>query len=163
MLPLGYDNLIQEFLDKKRGRIVFAETIADLMPICGEFLGQKPQVPLISGKGQLFGLDLFSTKAGGFNAFTIGMTGSGKSVWMQWLALNYYIAKNKIWIIDIGGSYKNMCQSFGGQYIEFEKNSDTINLLENLFNETALQEEILIYTSTDNSLSFYECEAYFKY
>lgn len=45
----------------------------------------------------------------------------------------------------------------------FEKNSDTINLLENLFNETALQEEILIYPSTDNSLSFYECEAYFKY
>lgn len=141
MLPLGYDNLIQEFLDKKRGRIVFAETIADLMPICGEFLGQKPQVPLISGKGQLFGLDLFSTKAGGFNAFTIGMTGSGKSVWMQWLALNYYIAKNKIWIIDIGGSYKNMCQSFGGQYIEFEKNSDTSLNPFTSITDTAMLEE----------------------
>jgi len=123
MLPLGFDSAVQEFLDNKRGRIVFAENIAEMMPICGEFLGQKIQVPLISSKGQLFGVDLFANKAGGFNAFTIGMTGSGKSVWMQWLALNYYISDNKIWIIDIGGSYKNMCESFNGQYIEFDKNN----------------------------------------
>jgi len=123
MLPLGFDSAVQEFLDNKRGRIVFAENIAEMMPICGEFLGQKIQVPLISSKGQLFGIDLFVNKAGGFNAFTIGMTGSGKSVWMQWLALNYYISDNKIWIIDIGGSYKNMCESFDGQYIEFDKNN----------------------------------------
>jgi len=127
MLPLGYDSYIQQFLGNERGRIVFAENIAELMPVCGEFLGQKIKVPLASSKGQLFGLDLFANKAGGFNAFTIGMTGSGKSVWLQWLALNYYIANNKIWIIDIGGSYKNMCESFGGQYIEFDKN-DPISL-----------------------------------
>ncbi|MDD3056161.1 MAG: TraC family protein [Aliarcobacter sp.] len=127
MLPLGYDSYVQQFLGNERGRIVFAENIAELMPVCGEFLGQKIKVPLISSKGQLFGLDLFANKAGGFNAFTIGMTGSGKSVWLQWLALNYYIANNKIWIIDIGGSYKNMCESFGGQYIEFDKN-DPVSL-----------------------------------
>lgn len=127
MLPLGYDSYVQQFLGNERGRIVFAENIAELMPVCGEFLGQKIKVPLVSSKGQLFGLDLFANKAGGFNAFTIGMTGSGKSVWLQWLALNYYIANNKIWIIDIGGSYKNMCESFGGQYIEFDKN-DPVSL-----------------------------------
>lgn len=141
MLPLGYDNTIQDFLDKKRGRIVFAETIADLMPICGEFLGQKPQVPLISSKGQPFGIDLFANKAGGFNAFTIGMTGSGKSVWMQWVALNYYIAKNKVWIIDIGGSYKNMCQSFEGQYIEFERNNPmSLNPFSSITDKDMLEE-----------------------
>ena len=121
MLPLGYDSTIQEFLGKERGRVVFAENIAELMPVAGEFLGQKMQVPLVSAKGQLFGIDLFANKAGGFNAFTIGMTGAGKSVWMRWLALNYYISNHKIWIIDIGGSYKNMCESFRGQYIEFDK------------------------------------------
>lgn len=123
IMPLGYDSVIQNFLDDKRGRVVFAENIAELMPVCADFKGQNPQIPLISTKGQLFGLDLFSYMAGGFNAFVIGMTGSGKSVWMQWLALNYYIANNKIWIIDIGGSYKNMCESFEGQYIEFEKDN----------------------------------------
>ena len=45
----------------------------------------------------------------------------------------------------------------------FEKNSDTINLLENLFDETALQEEILIYPNSDKSLALYESEVYFKH
>lgn len=141
MLPLGYDSAVQEFLDNKRGRIVFTENIAEMMPVCGEFLGQKIQVPLVSSKGQLFGLDLFANKAGGFNAFTIGMTGSGKSVWMQWLALNYYISNNKIWIIDIGGSYKNMCESFGGQYIEFDKNNPiSLNPFTSISDEEMLEE-----------------------
>lgn len=49
-------------------------------------------------------------------------------------------------------------------YIEsFEKNSDTISLLENLFNETASQEEILVYPNSDNSLAFYETKIYFKH
>src|SRR5574344_1514287 len=141
MLPLGYDSMIQEFLDNKRGRIVFAEHVAELMPVCGEFLGQKIQIPLVSPKGQLFGIDLFANKAGGFNAFTIGMTGSGKSVWMQWVALNYYIANNKIWIIDIGGSYKNMCESFGGQYIEFDKNNPiSLNPFTSITDDLMLEE-----------------------
>lgn len=141
MLPLGYDSTVQEFLDNKRGRIVFAENISELMPVAGEFLGQKPQIPLISSKGQLFGIDLFAYKAGGFNAFTIGMTGSGKSVWMEWIALNYYAANNKIWIIDIGGSYKNMCESFGGQYIEFDKNNPiSLNPFTSITNKEMLDE-----------------------
>ncbi len=143
MLPMGYDKVVQEFLDPQRGRIVFAEHIADLAPICGEFLGQTPRIPLLSSKGQVFGLDLFGNKAGGFNAFTIGMTGAGKSVWMQWLAWNYFAANNKIWIIDIGGSYKNLCESFGGQYIEFDKD-DPISL--NPFTsitDTAMLEEYM--------------------
>ena len=38
MLPLGYDSYVQQFLGNERGRIVFAENIAELMPVCGEFL-----------------------------------------------------------------------------------------------------------------------------
>lgn len=45
----------------------------------------------------------------------------------------------------------------------FEKNSDVINLLENLFEETSLQEEILIYPSKDKSLALYESEIYYNY
>lgn len=45
----------------------------------------------------------------------------------------------------------------------FEKNSDVINLLENLFEETLLQEEILIYPSKDKSLALYESEIYYNY
>lgn len=126
MLPFGFDMEIQKFLSEKRGRIVFSENAISMMPISAEWLGTNPQVPLTSPKGQLFGLDLFANKAGGFNAFTVGMTGSGKSVWMQWIALNYYLSKNKIWIIDIGGSYERVCEVFEGQYLDFNENSSVI-------------------------------------
>ena len=99
------------------------------MPVSAEWLGTNPQVPMISPKGQLFGIDLFANKAGGFNAFVIGMTGSGKSVWMQWIALNYYLSGNKIWIIDIGGSYEKVCEVFNGQYLDFNENSKLFSTL----------------------------------
>ena len=89
MLPFGFDMEIQKFLSEKRGRVVFSENAISMMPVSAEWLGTNPQVPMISPKGQLFGIDLFANKAGGFNAFVIGMIGSGKSVWMQWSALNY--------------------------------------------------------------------------
>jgi conjugal transfer ATP-binding protein TraC len=113
MLPFGFDMEIQKFLSEKRGRVVFSENAISMMPVSAEWLGTNPQVPMISPKGQLFGIDLFANKAGGFNAFVIGMTGSGKSVWMQWIALNYYLSGNKIWIIDIGGSYEKVCPPVG--------------------------------------------------
>jgi len=120
MLPLGYDSKMQEFLSDKRGRIVFLDNVTTLAPIVGDWYGLKEEVPLLSPKGQLFFMDLFANKAGGFNAFTVGMTGSGKSVWLQWVAINYYLSGNKIWVIDIGGSYKNLCEILGGQYIDFK-------------------------------------------
>lgn len=45
----------------------------------------------------------------------------------------------------------------------FEKNSDTITLLENLFEEVASQEEIIIYPSEDKLLATYESKIYFNH
>ena len=77
MLPFGFDMEIQKFLSEKRGRVVFSENAISMMPVSAEWLGTNPQVPMISPKGQLFGIDLFANKAGEFNAFVIGMTGVG--------------------------------------------------------------------------------------
>ncbi len=141
MLPLGYDSIIQEFLGESRGRMVFAENIVDLAPITAEWYGTNPQIPLISPRGQAFGLDLFQYKTGGFNGFTVGTTGSGKSVWMQWIALNYWLSSNKVWIIDIGGSYENLCNIVGGQYIEFKKNSNiSLNPFTSIINNEMFEE-----------------------
>jgi len=43
----------------------------------------------------------------------------------------------------------------------FEKNSDTISLLEELFEEVALQNETLVYPNEDISLALYESKEYF--
>lgn len=141
MLPLGFDSKIQEFLSDKRGRIVFSENVVSMAPTVADWYGLKPEIPMVSPRGQWFGMDLFANKAGGFNAFVVGMTGSGKSVFLQWIALNYYLSSNKIWIIDIGRSYEKLCHIFGGQFIEFSKeNPISLNPFSNLTDWEMLEE-----------------------
>lgn len=141
MLPLGFDKKLQSFLGFERGRVVFAENIGDLAPVNADWKGNNPEVLLISPRGQLMGFDLFADKTGGFNSFVIGMTGSGKSVFLQWIALNYYLSNNKIWIIDIGRSYEKFCHMFGGQFIELRRDKPMcLNPFSSIDSENMLME-----------------------
>ncbi|WP_457641313.1 TraC family protein [Persephonella sp.] len=115
-LPFGYDLTASSFLD--RSRVAFAENLADLTPVCADWRGTKPEVLLITPRGQLVGFDLFSSQEGGYNSFVIGTTGSGKSVLLQYFATMYYMSGNKIRIIDIGRSYERFAYVFDGQFIE---------------------------------------------
>jgi conjugal transfer ATP-binding protein TraC len=119
MLPFNWDHETAEGL--KRGRAVFIDSCIDLSPIsadnCGHF---PPEMLLVTPRGQLHGFDLFINEAGGFNAFVIGTTGAGKSVFMEYIALNYLLSGTRIFIIDIGGSYKRFCNAFDGEYIEID-------------------------------------------
>lgn len=120
-LPLGFDMELQDFLGKERGRAVFGENVADMAPVSSDWKGNGFKVPFISPRGQLIGFDLFANPTGGYNSFVIGMTGSGKSVFLQWLVESYYHCNDQIWIIDIGRSYEKWTYSFGGQFIELKK------------------------------------------
>ena len=120
-LPFGYDLTTSMFLS--RSRVAFTENLADLAPVCADWKGVKPEVLFITPRGQLVGFDFFSSQAGGYNAFVIGTTGSGKSVLLQYLATNYYMSGNKIRIIDIGRSYERFAHIFGGQFIELDMNN----------------------------------------
>ncbi|MFA6396636.1 MAG: TraC family protein, partial [Sulfurimonas sp.] len=111
-LPLGFDMQMQDFLGKERGRVIFGENVADLAPVSSDWKGNGQEVPLVSPRGQLMGFDLFANATGGFNSFVIGMTGSGKSVFLQWLLENYYLSNNQIWIIDIGRSYEKFTHAY---------------------------------------------------
>ena len=46
---------------------------------------------------------------------------------------------------------------------KFEKNSDTVNLLEDLFEECNEQEETLIYPTNDSTLALYEVKKYYEH
>lgn len=115
-LPLGYDLPTHRFLG--RGRALFTFNVVDLAPIYGDVkVFGKPELLFVSPTGQLTGFDLFSAGQGGYNGFVVATTGAGKSVFLQWLALSYYLAGRKVRIIDIGGSYERFCKNFGGTYI----------------------------------------------
>ena len=121
-LPLGYDLMTHKFLG--RGRALFTPNVADLAPLYGDpQVFGKPHLLFLAPSGQLVGFDLFSTGQGGYNGFVVATTGAGKSVFLQWVALQYYLAGLKVRIIDIGGSYERFCKNFGGTYISVSYNN----------------------------------------
>lgn len=138
-LPFGYDATTAAFLN--RGRVVFEENVADLMPISADWKGVTPQVPLISPRGALMGFDLYSSPRGGFNAFVVGTTRSGKSVLLQWMAFNYLAGGYRIWIVDIGRSYERLAHIFDGEFFELKIDHPAcINPFTSILNTAMLNE-----------------------
>jgi len=119
VLPFGYDEKTSQFLS--RDRAVFEDNIVDLAPVTADWQGNSEKVLFTSPRGQLVGFDLFSNDAGGYNAFVVGMTGSGKSVFLQWLSLNYLMEGANVWVIDIGRSYEKLANVFDGEFIEMKQ------------------------------------------
>src|SRR3990167_10927619 len=74
-----------------------------------------------------------------------GMTGSGKSFLTQLLMLNVLFNGGDIFIIDIGVSYRKLCQLLGGTYLEYD------NLAMNPFTHVTN-----IYSELDDILSLFE-------
>ena len=119
VMPFGFDQKVADFLSRQRIRGMFANNVATFIPFFGGWRGTKPEVFFIDSLGELEGFDFFSNPAGGYNSFVVGMTGSGKSVALQYIALNYLAGGNRVWMIDIGRSYEAFAQVLGGDFIEF--------------------------------------------
>lgn len=103
----------------------------NMLPILGEWKGQNaPGMPLIGRRGQLFFWNPFSTALvpgisnaqtdHNFNVCIAGQTGSGKSVFMNELIATVMGIGGKVFVLDMGRSFKKTCQILGGQHIEFD-------------------------------------------
>ncbi|MFN3814265.1 MAG: TraC family protein [Aquificaceae bacterium] len=120
VLPFGFDKTMADFLSKQRVRAVFEENVATLAPVYAGWKGTFPELFFFSNTGELVSFDYFSNPAGGYNSYVVGMTGAGKSVFLQYVMWNYLAGGNRVWVIDIGGSYERFCHAFGGDYIEIK-------------------------------------------
>ncbi|MDY0041144.1 MAG: type IV secretion system protein TraC [Desulforhabdus sp.] len=97
----------------------------NMAPLLAEWHGVgRPIVPMWGRRGQAMGVDLFGNVSGNFNAAIAGTSGSGKSVLLNSIALSYLGIGGRVWIIDIGRSFEKLCQTVGGQYLEFTPESD---------------------------------------
>ncbi|ADU66197.1 sex pilus assembly protein [Desulfurispirillum indicum S5] len=94
-----------------------------LLPVQADFaaFSKNPVIPFIGRKGQLQGIDIFDPRAKSYNGLVAADTGTGKSVLMNYIIMNYLRTGAKVTGIDIGDSYRNTCNMVGGQYIDFEK------------------------------------------
>ncbi len=122
----------------ERAKRMKTSTLADLLPLFGPWLGhEKPSILLRSRMGSLVRFDPFSQDLTNYNQVVSGGSGSGKSFLTNILLLHMLKEMPKIFIVDIGGSYKKLCDNLGGQYIPLTVGSGmTVNPFDLLPGET---------------------------
>ncbi|WP_230382706.1 type IV secretion system protein TraC [Piscirickettsia salmonis] len=91
------------------------------MPILSDWQGQEKGIMLPSMRDQSALIDPFSGYFGtNFNASVTGTSGAGKSFLMQMMALSTLFDGGYVYIIDVGGSYRKLCEAVNGVYLEYE-------------------------------------------
>lgn len=106
-----------------RHHIFHTDAVSRLLPLHQPWKGTKqPKMLFLTDDNQILPLDLFDDSLPAKHGVILGSTGSGKSFTTNFLLTNFHIEseKNQIVIIDIGGSYRKLCQIFNGEYLEIE-------------------------------------------
>lgn len=117
-LPLGADLAVAS--DLARYQTLTSEHAARLLPVFGDWKGTSGSVlHFVSRAGQHMTFDLFDSGTN-YNAVIAAQSGSGKSFLANDLICAYLAAGAQVWTIDIGGSYRNLCETLQGEYIDFE-------------------------------------------
>ena len=99
------------------------EAIVQMLLLHQEWKGSKePKMIFLTRNHELLPIDLFDPELSAKHALVVGSTGAGKSFTMNYILTNFFIESesNYIVIIDIGGSYKKLCNLFKGEYFEVE-------------------------------------------
>lgn len=95
--------------------------VANLLPIVADFKGSGQGVLLPTYRHQLFYLDSFDDRVlpiTNFNRLTIASPGAGKTLFEQAQILDGLARGQIIFVIDLGASYKHLCDLVGGTYID---------------------------------------------
>lgn len=103
---------------KERTRRIKTSNLADLLPIYGPWEGHREaKVLLRSRMGSVFKFNPFSNELTNPNQIISGSSGSGKSFLTNLLLIQMLKENPQIFIVDIGGSYKKVCDNLSGQYV----------------------------------------------
>lgn len=102
----------------ERTRRMNTEVLSDFLPLFGDWKGHAiPRVLLRNRANGLVGFDPFSPTLTNYNQVISGGSGAGKSFSTNVLITHLMKEDPKVFILDIGGSYKKSTENFGGQYI----------------------------------------------
>lgn len=127
-LPFGLYAAGQNINLIDRDFLVPTSTAARFLPMQGDFRGaSRPVLPYIGRKGQTIGVDLFDERSNNHNFVIAAESGSGKSFGLNFLANNYYASGALVRIVDIGYSYKKLCATNHGRFMDFGEEKIVIN------------------------------------
>lgn len=111
-LPLAPVNLV-------RTKAMKTNNLVDFLPLYGAATGDEIPVCLTKTRlGTLYSYDPYSSRLSNYNILTTGSSGSGKSFANNFLMLQQIARGSRLYVIDIGGSYKKMTEVLNGQYFE---------------------------------------------
>lgn len=137
-LPMAWGENVQYMRDFKR-RVLMRTTLTketgNFIPLVGEWWGNSTKgMPLLGRRGQLATWDLFCGQ-GNLNAVVVGASGSGKSVFMQEMIMSELGQGGRVFVLDLGRSFENLCHLIGGQHLFFTHasrlNLNPFNLVKN--------------------------------
>ena len=118
-LPLCTDR--QAVRPSMRYRTLTTNEIPVLLPIFGDWLGTgTPHLTLVSRNGQLMSLSLHDSSTNK-NCVIAAESGSGKSFLLNEIIVSYLSEGAQVWVIDAGKSYKKLCESLGGDFMQFSE------------------------------------------
>lgn len=116
-LPLFNEAGAEKIMGRYR-TLALSEALV-LTPLYADWQGTKnPALMLTSRAGQIQMLDLFDSDTN-YNACIAAESGSGKSFFTNYIITAYRSLGAKVWCIDVGDSYKNICETYGGDYLDF--------------------------------------------
>lgn len=95
-------------------------TCTNIAPWIAEWKGTETPMMLFTGRrGQLVYFDPFDNTQGNYNIACCAISGSGKSFLTQEWVCNCLGSGGRVFIIDAGHSYRNLCRLLHGTYIDF--------------------------------------------
>ena len=102
-----------------RPKRIKSDNLADFLPVYQSFEGASRAVCLFRNRlSGLIKFDPFDQTLPNYNTLVTGSSGSGKSFLNNCILLQSLTQNPLVYIIDIGGSYRKLCEFMGGQYIE---------------------------------------------
>ena len=134
-LPLSLTPATQrDLMRAMRFRTTTLSAMTHTVPLIAEWQGCGPRdddpyatpLTLVTGRhGQIAPIDLFSC-SGNFNAIVVGTSGSGKSALTNDIITGNLATGGISFVIDVGESYKKLCDLLGGQFLTFEESSGIV-------------------------------------
>lgn len=91
------------------------------MPLISDWQGLSKGILMPTMRDQFNLINPFDDSLGtNYNIAVTGTSGGGKSFAVQSMMLNVLFGGGDLFVIDIGGSYKKLCHTLGGIYLEYE-------------------------------------------
>ncbi|MEO1942990.1 MAG: TraC family protein, partial [Candidatus Thioglobus sp.] len=94
--------------------------LTNMLPLVAEYKGGQDNCGVLAPtfRHQASCIDNFNSSLDNYNACICATSGSGKSVLAQAIIASVLADSGKVWVIDLGQSYKKFCETLGGTYMD---------------------------------------------